>query len=344
MQLLKKNSSSDSISLSNRIINKAQSQKKFKNYFKPKPELNLNLAPLTSTNEGTSYIQGNTFSNKSVRIRKTLSKGSFNLKSNVPKLLTSRKKISVQFDPIKKFQKELNDYEKEEIFNYNEIYYAGTKGNKIEPIESEKNFGYDNESGNYRLVKGDHICYRYEIIAYIGKGSFGIVCECYDHKHKNHVAIKILKNKKSFHRQGEIEINILQILKENDPENHKGVVKLKNNFIFRNHIVLVFDLLSLSLYDYLKLSHFKGLKLKQIMSYAKELLISLVYLESLSIIHCDIKPENLLLNSSSCKNVTLIDFGSSCFTNRRIHSYIQSRYYRSPEVILGIPYTTSIDM
>ena len=40
----------------------------------------------------------------------------------------------------------------------------------------------------------------------------------------------------------------------------------------------------------------------------------------------------------------MIDFGSSCFVNERIYTYIQSRFYRAPEIILGIPYTTAIDM
>ena len=40
----------------------------------------------------------------------------------------------------------------------------------------------------------------------------------------------------------------------------------------------------------------------------------------------------------------MIDYGSSCFQNQRIYTYIQSRFYRAPEIILGIPYTTAIDM
>jgi len=69
-------------------------------------------------------------------------------------------------------------------------------------------------------------------------------------------------------------------------------------------------------------------------------------LDSLSIagiIHCDLKPENILLvdNRSSLK---IIDFGSACFENQSVYSYIQSRFYRSPEVILGIKYNSAIDI
>ena len=62
------------------------------------------------------------------------------------------------------------------------------------------------------------------------------------------------------------------------------------------------------------------------------------------IVHCDLKPENILLVNRSKPNLKLIDFGSSCFEKEKIYTYIQSRFYRAPEVMLGIPYTTAIDM
>ena len=46
--------------------------------------------------------------------------------------------------------------------------------------------------------------------------------------------------------------------------------------------------------------------------------------------------------STFCLQV--IDFGSSCFESERVYTYIQSRFYRSPEVILGLPYEMAIDM
>ena len=63
-----------------------------------------------------------------------------------------------------------------------------------------------------------------------------------------------------------------------------------------------------------------------------------------NIIHCDLKPENILLKQPNKSGIKIIDYGSSCFQYQRIYTYIQSRFYRAPEIILGIPYTTSIDM
>ncbi len=67
-------------------------------------------------------------------------------------------------------------------------------------------------------------------------------------------------------------------------------------------------------------------------------------LRSASIIHCDLKPENILLTDAASGQLKLIDFGSACFEGRTVYSYIQSRFYRCPEVVLGGTYGASIDM
>lgn len=74
--------------------------------------------------------------------------------------------------------------------------------------------------------------------------------------------------------------------------------------------------------------------------------MSLLFLSTpeLNIIHCDLKPENILLCNPKRSAIKIIDFGSSCQLGQRIYQYIQSRFYRSPEVLLGIPYDMSIDM
>ena len=78
--------------------------------------------------------------------------------------------------------------------------------------------------------------------------------------------------------------------------------------------------------------------------FAIQMLQSLRYLENENIIHCDLKPENILLKSHDKSGIKIIDFGSSCFADKKIYTYIQSRFYRAPEIMLGIPFTTAIDM
>ena len=60
-------------------------------------------------------------------------------------------------------------------------------------------------------------------------------------------------------------------------------------------------------------------------------------MHSLNIIHCDLKPENILVKDKNLEKLKIIDFGSSAFESDIIHTYIQTRWYRSPEVILKYP-------
>ena len=77
---------------------------------------------------------------------------------------------------------------------------------------------------------------------------------------------------------------------------------------------------------------------------AKQCLEGLAYVHSLNLIHCDLKPENILIKSFSRCEIKVIDFGSTCFTTDHLTSYVQSRSYRAPEVILGCPYGQKIDI
>lgn len=61
-------------------------------------------------------------------------------------------------------------------------------------------------------------------------------------------------------------------------------------------------------------------------------------------IHCDLKPENILLKQPDRSGIRVIDYGSSCYSNEKVYTYIQSRFYRAPEVILGLDYGLPIDM
>ena len=116
--------------------------------------------------------------------------------------------------------------------------------------------------------------------------------------------------------------------------------------MFRNHQCLVFEMLSLNLYELLKNTQFIGVSLNLIRKFAKQILRALSYLAKpeIDIIHCDLKPENILLCNPKRSGIKVIDFGSSCRSNKRMYSYIQSRFYRSPEVMLGLPYSVAIDM
>ena len=61
-------------------------------------------------------------------------------------------------------------------------------------------------------------------------------------------------------------------------------------------------------------------------------------LKRLKIIHCDFKPENVMLRQPNRLALKLIDFGSACYDDKKPYTYVQSRYYRAPEIIFGVSY------
>ncbi|XP_066279801.1 dual specificity tyrosine-phosphorylation-regulated kinase 1A-like isoform X5 [Branchiostoma lanceolatum] len=237
----------------------------------------------------------------------------------------------------------------------NEVYYAKKKrraqqgqGDDTSHKKERKvyNDGYDDDNYDYIVRIGEKWEDRYEIDSLIGKGSFGQVVKAYDHGDQEYVAIKIIKNKKAFLNQAQIEVRLLELMNKHDPEGKCYIVKLKRHFMFRNHLCLVFELLSYNLYDLLRNTNFRGVSLNLTRKFAQQMCTALLFLSTpeLSIIHCDLKPENIVLCNPKRSAIKIVDFGSSCQLGQRIYQYIQSRFYRSPEVLLGIPYDMAIDM
>ena len=103
---------------------------------------------------------------------------------------------------LKIYNDSLTDYEKGEILGYPLIYFIGEKAEKVQGSCLEQyNNGYDDENGDYKVVIGDHLVYRYEVLEKLGSGSFGQCVKCLDHKKKEFVALKIIKNSKKFEYQ-----------------------------------------------------------------------------------------------------------------------------------------------
>ena len=208
------------------------------------------------------------------------------------------------------------------------------------------NDGYDDQNYDY-IIHGDEIfAERYILKHRIGKGSFGQVVCAYDRQTQSDVAIKIIKSKHAFMVQARTEIRLLEAILEKDRMDDQNVVRLLDTFVYRKHQCLVFEMLSYNLYELLKNTRFKGVSLALVRKFAKQILRGLEFLsrEDVDIIHCDLKPENILLRHPKRSAIKLIDFGSSCVSTKKTYTYIQSRFYRSPEVLLGLPYSQKIDM
>jgi len=159
-----------------------------------------------------------------------------------------------------------------------------------------------------------------------------------------------------------MEVTILEMLnKDHDPHDEHHILRLRDSFIHKSHLCLVFELLSSNLYELIKQNSFSGLSTQLVKVFTAQLLDSLTVLKEARLIHCDLKPENILLKSYvgleyslasilirigslQSPQIKIIDFGSACHEKQTVYTYIQSRFYRSPEVLLGVPYTSAIDM
>ncbi|XP_028610376.1 dual specificity tyrosine-phosphorylation-regulated kinase 4 [Grammomys surdaster] len=262
-----------------------------------------------------------------------------------PELQKRHKVPLTAAEALKFFKNQLSPYEQSEILGYSELWFLGLEANKLNVIpEKFSKTSFDDEHGSYMKVLHDHIAYRYEVLEMIGKGSFGQVAKCLDHKNNELVALKIIRNKRRFHHQALVELKILEALRRKDKDNTHNVVHMKDFFYFRNHLCITFELLGINLYELMKNNSFQGFSLSIVRRFTLSVLKCLQMLYVEKIIHCDLKPENIVLYQRGQVTVKVIDFGSSCYEHQKVYTYIQSRFYRSPEVILGHPYNMAIDM
>lgn len=129
-----------------------------------------------------------------------------------------------------------------------------------------------------------------------------------------------------------------------DPEEKNCLLVIGDHFTFRGHLCITTELLGINLYELIKANSFRGFSTTLIRRFTVQILAALSLLRHHRVVHCDLKPENILLKHPAKSAVKVIDFGSSCFENEKVYTYIQSRFYRSPEVILGMNYHMAIDM
>jgi len=201
--------------------------------------------------------------------------------------------------------------------------------------------GSSGADGDYHLVQHE-VLYsplnnQYEVLEFLGRGTFGQVAKCWKKGTNEIVAIKILKNHPSYARQGQIEVSILSRLSQENADEF-NFVRAYECFTHKNHTCLVFEMLEQNLYDFLKHNKFQPLPLKYIRPITQQVLTALLKLKQLGLIHADLKPENIMLIDPFRQpyRVKVIDFGSASHVSKAVcNTYLQSRYYRAPEIILG---------
>uniref|UniRef100_A0A669DTX8 Protein kinase domain-containing protein n=1 Tax=Oreochromis niloticus TaxID=8128 RepID=A0A669DTX8_ORENI len=186
----------------------------------------------------------------------------------------------------------------------------------------------------------------YRIISVIGEGTYGTVAKCVKMADRKIVAIKMMKDqdqKDPFKNQ---ELAALQKLKACNSSKY-NIVEWYQAFTVCGHLCLEFEFLEKSLLDLLEERFCEPLSLKAIRPIVIQIAVALSHLKSIGTIHADLKLENIMLvkNPQEPYRIKIIDFGLACETSAaEVGSYIQSRPYRSPEIILGLPFTEAIDI
>ena len=228
---------------------------------------------------------------------------------------------------------------------------------------TEPPIALDDRDGHIIVREGEFITPRYQIQKLLGQGTFGKVVQCYDRKLHKLVAIKVIRAVQKYRDASQIEIRVLRCLRQNDPANEHQCVQLLETFDFRNHVCIVSDLLDRSVFDFLKDNKFQPFPCRDIWLFAKQLLNSVAFLHRLSLIHTDLKPENVLLVDASFDlvatsrrsnarkkrvlrnaEIRLIDFGSATFSNEYHSGVVSTRHYRAPEIILGMGWSFPCDV
>eukprot|EP00891_Asterochloris_glomerata_P002378 jgi/Astpho2/2378/Aster-05636 len=183
---------------------------------------------------------------------------------------------------------------------------------------------------------------------FLGSAAFSKAVQALDTKTGMLVCLKIIKNNKDYFDQSLDEIKLLKYVSDADPDDEHGMLRLYDYFYYKEHLFLVCELLRANLYEFQKYNRDNGdelyFTLPRLQKIAHQVLRSIAFMHSLGLIHSDLKPENILIKSYSRCEVKVIDLGSSCFVTDHLSSYVQSRSYRAPEVILGLPYDQKVDI
>ncbi|KAK9235512.1 kinase-like domain-containing protein [Lipomyces kononenkoae] len=224
------------------------------------------------------------------------------------------------------------------------VLEKATKGGHEDDANLTSN--WDDEEGYYRVIIGEMLDNgRYHIQANLGKGMFSSVVKAIDKLDKREVAIKIIRNNEIMYKAGMKEMGILKKLNLSDPDDKKHLIRLLRSFEFRGHLCLVFEGMSKNLREVLKrFGRDAGINITAIRAYAQQIFLALLHLRRSNVLHADLKPDNILVNEG--RNVLKVcDLGSaSDVSENTITPYLASRFYRAPELILGLPYDFAVDV
>ncbi|XP_021356218.1 serine/threonine-protein kinase Nek5-like isoform X2 [Mizuhopecten yessoensis] len=248
----------------------------------------------------------------------------------------------------------------------NKFGYSNCKqDNDYQNIADESEAGprvVDDEEGHLIYQPGDVLQARYEIVSTLGEGTFGKVVEVKDmQRNSERLALKIIKNIEKYREAAKLEINVLEKLRAKDPDGQFPCVNTIEWFDYHGHVCIAFEMLGLSVFDFLKDNHYIPYPIESVRHMAFQLCYAVNFLHENQLTHTDLKPENILFVNSDADvtfnprkkrdefvvkstDIRLIDFGSATFDHEHHSTIVSTRHYRAPEVILELGWSQPCDV
>ncbi|XP_017776764.1 PREDICTED: serine/threonine-protein kinase Doa isoform X6 [Nicrophorus vespilloides] len=219
----------------------------------------------------------------------------------------------------------------------------------------------DDEEGHLIYRSGDVLQDRYKILGTLGEGTFGKVVKVKDLEMDHSMALKIIKNVEKYREAAKLEINVLEKIADKDPDCVHLCVRMLDWFDYHGHMCIGFEMLGLSVFDFLKDNGYQPYPVDHVRHIGYQLCFSVKFLHDNNLTHTDLKPENILFldsdydvvyNSKKRRDVKrvkrtdvrLIDFGSATFDHEHHSTIVSTRHYRAPEVILELGWAQPCDV
>jgi serine/threonine-protein kinase PRP4 len=255
--------------------------------------------------------------------------------------------------PVKKQQKELDMFASDDEDEDTDAVVEESAGARGTVLDEKLLDNWDDPEGYYKLISNELVNNgRYRMVRTLGRGVFANVAQAEDRNAETEdpsrklVAIKMIRRNELMRKASQKEMDFLRRVNEEDPQDKRHIIRLLSSFDHKGHLCIVFEHMSKNLRDLLKEeTNGHGLTLSAVRIYAKQMFYGLQHLKKCDVIHLDLKPDNVLVSEDK-KIIKLADFGTAVDKKDPIErtEYLVSRFYRAPEIILGMDISFPVDM